>query len=357
MIINEALAFDDVLLVPTYTEVRSRSVPKLDTEIAGIKLTLPMISSPMDTVTESKMAIAIGLAGGMGVIHRFMSSSEQIDNVRSVVRAEESHKREIPKVAAIGLGSEEVSRFKELWASVPLDAILVDVANGHSSYMAEGLGKIKDIAPDVKIIAGNVATGEGFYYLANTGMVDAVRVGIGSGAICSTRIQTGFGVPLLHSVMDCYRWKTSVNIDHRRVAIIADGGIRYPSDMVKAIAAGADAVMCGNIFAATDETPGELITDEIAPITYKTYRGMASAEVQRDHRGGLKPLTCAEGVSTRIPAKGSVVPILDEFAGGLRSGMTYANSTSLSELRLNSRFIKITHAGLLESHAFGTRKH
>jgi IMP dehydrogenase len=127
--------------------------------------------------------------------------------------------------------------------------------------------------------------------------------------------------------------------------------------MVKAIAAGADAVMCGNIFAATDETPGELITDEIAPITYKTYRGMASAEVQRDHRGGLKPLTCAEGVSTRIPAKGSVVPILDEFAGGLRSGMTYANSTSLSELRLNSRFIKITHAGLLESHAFGTRKH
>ena len=356
MIINEALAFDDVLLVPTYTEVRSRSVPKLDTEIAGIKLTLPMISSPMDTVTESKMAIAIGLAGGMGVIHRFMSSSEQIDNVRSVVRAEESHKREIPKVAAIGLGSEEVSRFKELWASVPLDAILVDVANGHSSYMAEGLGKIKDIAPDVKIIAGNVATGEGFYYLAKTGMVDAVRVGIGSGAICSTRIQTGFGVPLLHSIMDCYKSKTSV-IDHRRVAIIADGGIRYPSDMVKAIAAGADAVMCGNIFAATDETPGELITDEIAPITYKTYRGMASAEVQRDHRGGLKPLTCAEGVSTRIPAKGSVVPILDEFAGGLRSGMTYANSTSLSELRLNSRFIKITHAGLLESHAFGTRKH
>jgi IMP dehydrogenase len=356
MTINEALAFDDVLLVPTYTEVRSRSIPKLDTKIAGIKLTLPMISSPMDTVTESKMAIAIGLAGGMGVIHRFMSNSEQIDNVRSVVRAEESHKREIPKVAAIGLGSEEVSRFKELWASVPLDAILVDVANGHSSYMAEGLGKIKDIAPDVKIIAGNVATGEGFYYLAKTEMVDAVRVGIGSGAICSTRIQTGFGVPLLHSIMDCYRSKTSV-IDHRRVAIIADGGIRYPSDMVKAIAAGADAVMCGNIFAATDETPGELITDEIAPITYKTYRGMASAEVQRDHRGGLKPLTCAEGVSTRIPAKGSVVPILDEFAGGLRSGMTYANSASLSELRLNSRFIKITHAGLLESHAFGTRKH
>jgi IMP dehydrogenase len=355
MSITEALAFDDVLLVPTYTEVKSRSTPKLDTEIAGIKLTLPMISSPMDTVTESRMAIAIGLAGGMGIIHRFMSVSEQIDNIRAIVRAENLNKRQLPKVAAVGLGSDEIARFKELWASVPLDAVLIDVANGHSSYMAEGLGRLKDIAPDVKIIAGNVATGEGFYYLAKTGMVDAVRVGIGSGAICSTRIQTGFGVPLLHSIMDCYRSKTSV-IDHRRVAIIADGGIRYPSDMVKAIAAGADAVMCGNIFAATDETPGDLIRDEIAGIAYKTYRGMASAEVQKDRRGGLKPLTCAEGVSTKIPAKGPVTPILEEFAGGLRSGMTYANSTSLADLRSKAQFVKITHAGLLESHAFGTRK-
>jgi IMP dehydrogenase len=355
MNINEALAFDDVLLVPSYTEVRSRSVPNLSTEIAGIKLTIPMISSPMDTVTESKMAIAMGLAGGMGVIHRFMSVSEQIDNIRSVVRAEELNKKELPKVAAVGLGPDEVSRFKELWASVPLDAVLIDVANGHASFMVDGLGKIKDIAPDVKIIAGNVATGEGFYYLAKTGMVDAVRVGIGSGSICSTRIQTAFGVPLLHSIMECYRMKNSV-IDHRHIAIIADGGIRYPSDMVKSIAAGADAIMCGGIFAATDETPGELIRDEIAPITYKTYRGMASAEVQRDHRGGLKPLTCAEGVSTRIPSKGPIKPILDEFSGGLRSGMTYANATTLSELRSNAKFIRITHAGLLESHAFGTRK-
>jgi IMP dehydrogenase len=186
-------------------------------------------------------------------------------------------------------------------------------------------------------------------------MVDAVRVGIGSGSICSTRIQTAFGVPIFHSIMECYyvkqtRPKTS------GVAIIADGGIRYPSDMVKSIAVGADAVMCGSLFAATDETPGDLIRDEIAGINYKTYRGMASAEVQRDHRGGLKPLTCAEGVSTRIPAKGSVVPILEEFAGGLRSGMTYANSTNLQELRRNAKFIRITHAGLLESHAFGTRK-
>jgi IMP dehydrogenase len=355
MTINEALAFDDVLLVPTYTEVRSRSIPKLDTDIAGVRLTLPIISSPMDTVTESRMAMAVGLAGGMGVIHRFMSVSEQIDNIRSILRAEESEEREIPKVAAVGLGRDEVARFKELWSSVPLDAVLVDVANGHSSYMKDGLSKIKDIAPGIRIIAGNVATGEGFYYIGNTGMVDAVRVGIGSGAICSTRIQTAFGVPLLHSIMECYSVKKSA-VQLRDVAIIADGGIRYPSDMVKAIAAGADAVMCGRILAATDETPGDLIRDENAGITYKTYRGMASAEVQKDHRGGLKPLTCAEGVSTRIPAKGSVTPILEEFSGGLRSGMTYANATTLQDLRQNAKFIKITHAGLLESHAFGTRK-
>jgi IMP dehydrogenase len=355
MSITEALAFDDVLLVPTYTEVKSRSTPSLDTEIAGVSLTLPIISSPMDTITESRMATTVGLAGGMGIVHRFMSVSEQIDNIRSILRTEELSKREIPKVAAVGLGVDEVSRFKELWASVPLDAVLIDVANGHSSYMVDGLSKIKDIAPDVKIIAGNVATGEGFYYLGNTGMVDAVRVGIGSGAICSTRIQTAFGVPLLHSIMDCYRFKTSA-VQLRNVAIIADGGIRYPSDMVKAIAAGADAVMCGRILAATDETPGDLIRDEIAGITYKTYRGMASAEVQRDRRGGLKPLTCAEGVSTRIPTKGPVTPVLEEFAGGLRSGMTYANATTLRELRQNAKFVRITHAGLLESHAFGTRK-
>ena len=355
MEIKEALAFDDVLLVPTYTEIKSRSIPKINTKIAGLNLSLPIISSPMDTITESKMAIALGLAGGMGVIHRFMFVSEQIDNIRSILQAEKDSKAEIPKVAAVGLGNDEIGRFKELWSSIPLDAVLIDVANGHSSYMAEGLGRIKDIAPDVKIIAGNVATGEGFLYLAETGMVDAVRVGIGSGAICSTRIQTAFGVPLLHSIMECYYVKQT-RPKTTEVAIIADGGIRYPSDMVKAIAAGADAVMCGRILAATDETPGDLIRDEIAGITYKTYRGMASAEVQRDRRGGLKPLTCAEGVSTRIPAKGSVTPILEEFAGGLRSGMTYANATTLQQLRQNAKFVKITHAGLLESHAFGTKK-
>jgi IMP dehydrogenase len=352
--IIEALAFDDVLLEPTYTEVKSRSVPSLATTVAGINLRTPIISSPMDTITEAAMAVAMGLSGGMGIIHRFMSPSEQIDNIRSVIKSEEKLKVSIPKVAAVGLGSSEISRFKELWNSVPLDAVLIDVANGHAKFMLEGILQIKDLAPDVRLIAGNVATGEGFRFLAETGAVDAVRVGIGSGSICSTRIQTAFGVPVLHSIMECYyvkqtRPKTS------KVAIIADGGIRYPSDLVKSIAAGADAIMCGRILAATDETPGSYIHDEESGLTYKSYRGMASAEVQRDHRGGLKPMTCAEGVSTKLIAKGPVSTIIEEFAGGLRSGMTYANATNIEELRRNAKFIRITSSGLTESHAFGTR--
>jgi IMP dehydrogenase len=232
--------------------------------------------------------------------------------------------------------------------------VLIDVANGHAKFMLEGILQIKDLAPDVRLIAGNVATGEGFRFLAETGAVDAVRVGIGSGSICSTRIQTAFGVPVLHSIMECYyikqtRPKTS------KVAIIADGGIRYPSDLVKSIAAGADAIMCGRILAATDETPGNYICDEESGVTYKSYRGMASAEVQRDHRGGLKPMTCAEGVSTKLIAKGPVSTIIEEFTGGLRSGMTYANATNIEELRRNAKFIRITSSGLTESHAFGTR--
>lgn len=352
---TEALAFDDVLLVPTYTEVRSRSVPKIETNIAGINLKVPIISSPMDTITESPMAVSMGLAGGMGIIHRFMSPSEQIDNIRNVIKSEERFGVPIPKVVAVGLGSSEISRFKEVWNSVPLDAVLIDVANGHAKFMLEGINQIKDLAPDVRLIAGNVATGEGFRFLAETGAVDAVRVGIGSGSICSTRIQTAFGVPLLHSIMECYYVKQT-RPKTAGVAIIADGGIRYPSDLVKSIAAGADAIMCGRVLAATVETPGEYVQDESTGMAYKVYRGMASAEVQKDHRGGLKPLTCAEGVSTRMPAKGPVSTIIEEFAGGLRSGMTYANATSLDELRRNAKFIKITSSGLTESHAFGTRK-
>jgi IMP dehydrogenase len=354
MIIKEALAFDDVLLVPCYTEVRSRSIPDLTSHVAGLRLKTPIISSPMDTVTEADMAIVLGKMGGMGIIHRFMSPAEQIDNLRAIEREERSSESTIPKVFAIGVGKEELSRFKEVYHSVPVDAVAIDVANGHSSYMRDMIHQVRDIAPDIQIIAGNVATGEGFMHLAESG-ANAVRVGIGGGSICKTRIQTSFGVPTLHSIMEAYYVKQR-NPHFQNVAIIADGGIRYPGDFVKSIAAGADAIMCGRILAQTEESPGTPVWDNNAGIMTKTYRGMASSEVQQDKRGGLKPMTCAEGVSTTLPIIGSAKSVIEEFAGGLRSGMTYANATNLAQLRSNATFIKITSAGLSESHAFGTRK-
>jgi len=403
MAIKEALAFDDVSLVPVYTEVRSRSTPDLSTEIAGIKLRIPLISSPMDTITESRMAIAMGMAGGMGIVHRFMPVGEQIENLREITYVNAA----IPRVAAIGIGDDELGRFKELNSSGLLEALLIDVANGHSSYMKEMIQRVQDISPDLKIIAGSIATGEGFRFLAKLG-VSAVRCGIGSGSICKTVVQTGFSGVTLQSVFDAAEARRSYsdkNADHiasmnllyppkadgspgwgrasdrgteselaardlkekgyPNVAIIADGGIRYPADMVKALAAGADAVMCGRVFAATDETPGEVI--ELGPsmaighltcagIKAKVYRGAASAEIQQDRRGGLKAGTCAEGVSTTITCAGPVEPIISEFCGGLRSGMTYANATNLAELRQNAQFVRVTSNGVAEGHAYGTRK-
>lgn len=397
MAIKEALAFDDVSLVPVYTEVRSRTEPDISTTIAGMKLRIPMISSPMDTITESRMAIAIGKAGGMGIIHRFMPVHQQLRNLDDVYDADDT----LPRVAAIGIGDEEFSRFKSLHNSELLDAILIDVANGHSSYMKEMIQRVQDIDPDLKIIAGSIATGEGFRFLAELG-VSAVRTGISGGSICKTRIMTGHGMPTFQSVCDAYEARRSYadknadliesnnkafpngwgrasdrgtaeelaarNLKERgypNVAIIADGGIRYPADFVKSLAAGADAVMCGRIFAATDETPGEEI--EVSPeiaigylhcagIKAKVYRGAASAEIQLDKRGGMRPDTCAEGVSTTITCAGPVGPILNEFCGGLRSGMTYANARNLAELRQNAQFVRVTSNGNNEGHAFGTRK-
>ena len=380
MAIKEALAFDDVSLVPVYTEVRSRTDPDISTTIAGMKLRIPMISSPMDTITEAPMAIAIGKAGGMGIIHRFMSAAEQVENLEAVRSARDDSGVFIPVVPAIGIGLEELGRLREILNSVAPDAILIDVANGHSSYMKEMIRMVQDIAPDLKIIAGSVATSDGFRFLAELG-VSAVRCGISGGSICKTRIMTGHGMPTFQSVCDAYEAKqrnfyeedksSSLSGVYRfsdklkDVAIIADGGIRYPADFVKSLAGGADAVMCGRIFAATDETPGEVI--ELSPsfavgrltnagIKVKTYRGAASAEIQHDKRGGMRADTCAEGVSTTITCAGPVQNVLNEFCGGLRSGMTYANARNLAELRGNAQFVRVTFNGVAEGHAFGTRK-
>jgi IMP dehydrogenase len=233
-----------------------------------------------------------------------------------------------------------------------IDMISIDIANGHHVLMEEMVKYVKRKAPGLKIMAGNVATGEGYRFLAEDLGVDAVRVGIGGGSICKTRIQTGFGVPTLASVIDCYKMK--IGRPDCKASIIADGGIKYPADVVKSLVAGADAVIAGSLFAGTKEAPGDIIYTNDGK-AWKSYRGMASAEVQMDRKGGLKPGTVAEGVSQLTPYKGSLERVVNEFVGGLRSGMAYANSMTITELR-DIEMIRITSSGVSESHAHGTRR-
>lgn len=350
------LAFDDVLLIPKFTDIRSRLDPDISSYVARCKLGSPIISSPMDTITEHEMAIAIGESGGMGAIHRFMSVEEHIAQIDKVLSYKHSndYDQEIPIVLTVGVGHGELDRLKKIWREfdTEINSVLIDVANGYSSIVRDMIDRVKNLTNDeASVIAGNVADGDGYLYLAESG-ADAVRVGIGGGSICKTKIMTGFGLPTLTSVASCHMARLS-NPTYKNVSIIADGGIRYPCDLVKSIAAGADAVMAGGIFAGANETPGDIVN--MNGVRKKAYYGMASKELQGKKRGGIKKGTCSEGVSTMVVLKGSSEDVVEEFSGGLRSAMTYAGAMSLDSLRDNADFIRITSAGLSEAHAYGTR--
>lgn len=350
---RESLTFDDIMIVPTSSSVMSRSKPDTSGFVgSNINLNIPIISSPMDTVTGPQMAKEMSDNGAMGILHRFASKEDQALMIQWMLDSDETSGSDSKIVPAIGVGDSEKNRFEFLYKKFghKLTAVAIDVANGDSSYMIDMVSWVKRNIPSLPIIAGNVATGSGFIRLAESG-ANAIRVGIGGGSICKTRIMTGVGVPTLSSVIDCVSARSESH--YSDVAIIADGGIRYPADFVKSLAVGADAVMAGRIFAGTLESPGDISV--INGVKSKVYRGMASKEVQEDTRGGLRPGTCAEGVSTYIPLKGKAKYILNDFSGGLRSAMTYVNAMNLSELKRNSMFVRITSSGLDESHAFGTK--
>lgn len=338
----KALAFDDVLLVPRKSNISSRLAVDTSTVVGGINLRIPIISSPMDTITESKMATTIGQLGGLGLIHRMCSVEEQIEFLRIPISTGN------PVGFAVGVGADEESRFSRIYNEYreSLHLVCIDIANGHNSIIKKAIEYIRDIAPNISIMAGNVATADGYTFLADLG-VNSVRVGIGGGSICSTRIQTGFGVPTLTSVM------LAAKVKQDGISIIADGGIRYPGDITKSLAAGADAVICGNILAATTESPGSVFYED--GLYYKKYRGMASAEIQIEKRGGLKKGTCAEGTATLIRYKGGVAEIIDNFIGGLCSGLTLNGSPNIKSLQDEHEFIEITDSGIKESHSHGTR--
>ena len=340
---TECLSFDDVLLRPQFSDIESRSQVDIGNDLdSNIHLKLPVIASPMDTVSESEMAKAMSRAGGMAIIHRYNDVGEQVNQAALALWGDD----EIKVGAAIGMTGDFEERAMAL-RSVGVGTLCVDVAHGHHSVMERCLKTLKDrFAEDIHIMAGNVATLEGFDALASWG-ADSIRVGIGGGSICSTRLVTGHGISTFQSILEISRTSYSSKI-------IADGGIKTTGDMVKALAAGADFVMIGSMLAGTEETPGEVFSSNSGK-KYKIYRGMASAAAQVDWRGKS---STPEGISTTISFKGSVVPILKDISGGIRSGLSYSGVRSLSELRGKASFVRQTNSSQLESntHIIGRNK-
>ena len=335
------LTYDDVLLVPQYSTIESRTQVDLSVPFEpNFSLSIPIISSPMDTVTGANMAAMMFRMGGLGIIHRYNSIEKQSELVRQAMK-----NGGFLCGAAVGVTGDYLERTKEL-VSAGASVICVDVAHGHHKLMKDALDNIKSWAPDyLHVMAGNVATREGFDALAQWG-ADSVRCNVGGGSICTTRIQTGHGVPGLHTIFECAKSQYAGT-----VLIIADGGIKNSGDCVKALAAGADLVMCGSLLSGTDETPGSVYEDEDGTLR-KNFRGMASKEAQKDWRGKFSSL---EGVATSVPCRGPVAEIIYELEQGIRSGCSYSGVTSLDELRQKAKFIIQSPSAQKESsaHIFG----
>ena len=328
----KALTYDDVILEPNYSDILSRSEVSLATELGrGLNLMLPIISSPMDTISEDKMAIAMDKAGGVSVIHRYNSIEEQGALIASAVAS-----GAVEIGAAVGVNGDFLERAEACWTA-GATFICVDVAHGHHLLMKKALHRLRGIlGGDVHLMAGNVATLEGVDDLADWG-ADSARCNIGGGSICSTRIQTGHGKPGLQTIFECSR-------TDRDIAIIADGGIRSSGDIVKALAAGADAVMVGSMLSGTKETPGQVFSGANGT-KYKTYRGMASKEAQIDWRGRYSSF---EGITSSVPYRGKIANILFDVENNIRSGLSYSGARSIAELQAYAIFIEQTAAGLGE---------
>jgi IMP dehydrogenase len=468
-ILEQGLTYDDVLLVPSFSNILPRDVSIVSSFSKNIKINVPISSAAMDTVTESKMAIAIAREGGIGVLHKNMTIDQQAEKVRKVKRSEsgmildpvtltltslvsdakssmEKHsiggipiidqggelkgivtnrdlrfernnKRPITEVmtsknlitakkgtslddaeeilqkhkieklpvvdsnnklvglitfrditkhsskpiankdtygrlrvaAAVGVSGDVIDRTKAL-VNAQVDAIVIDTAHGHTEGVSDVVKKIKLNFPEIELVVGNIATAEAAIYLADLG-VDAVKVGIGPGSICTTRIIAGVGYPQFTAVMNVAK-----ALEGRGIPVIADGGIRYTGDIPKALAAGADCVMLGSLLAGTKESPGETIIYEGRK--FKSYRGMGSLEAMeqgskdryfQDIESDLKKLV-PEGIVGRVPYKGELFESIHQFIGGLRAGMGYCGAKDIESLQNNSRFVKITSSGIRESH-------
>ena len=342
------LTYDDVLLLPDASEVIPSEV-KVKTRLTrNIEIDIPIVSSAMDTVTESAMAIAMAKAGGIGIIHRNLSIEDQVKHVV----AAKSHGL---VGAAVGVGEDGFKRATSLIES-GVSVVVVDTAHGHHKGVLDAIAKIRKNFKNIEIVGGNVATRAGAQALINAG-ADGVKVGVGPGSICTTRVVAGVGVPQITAIMEAHKATVKAGIP-----LIADGGLQYSGDIPKAIVAGADSVMLGSLLAGCDESPGEVI--EINGKKFKGYRGMGSLGAMQS-RGEQKSYSkdrymqddvlsedklVPEGIEGKVIYRGPVSEVIHQLVGGLRSGMGYAGAATISELQKNGHLVQITSAGLQESH-------
>ena len=340
--IKEALTFDDILLVPKYSSVLP-SETNLNINLGNnLNLKIPFLSSAMDTVTESRMATAIAQMGGLGIIHRNLSIAKQFKEIKKV------KSKNLITGAAVGTANEDLLRTKSI-LDAGVDLIVIDTAHGHSEKVIKILSKIKKISSKTPVCVGNIATGEAALKLYNEG-ADILKVGIGPGSICTTRMIAGIGVPQITAIMDVKK-----SMKNKKIKIISDGGIKFSGDIVKGLAAGADAIMMGSLFAGTKESPGKKF--KYKNKFYKAYRGMGSIGAmsagssnryfQKNYKDKSKFVP--EGVEARVSYKGLVGEILYQLQGGLRSSMGYIGAKMIKEIQKKARFVKITKAGFYES--------
>ena len=341
--IKEALTFDDVTLAPNFSEILPSQVNTSTNLSKYLSIKIPILSSAMDTVTESSMGIAMAKAGGIGIIHRNLKISEQIKEIRKVKL------KKLIVGAAVGASENEYKRVEKILKE-NLDIIVIDTAHGHTKKVGDMIKKIKKLRPKkTAICAGNIATAEAAKFLIKLG-VDIIKVGIGPGSICTTRLVAGIGVPQLSAIMNVKK-----GIGKNKTKLIADGGIKFSGDIAKALAAGADAVMIGSLFAGTDQAPGRIIKKHGG--TYKYFRGMGSigamnkGSADRYFQSKQKDTSkyVAEGVEGYIKYKGTVDKIIYSLVGGLKSSMGYMGAKKVVDLRKKPKFLKITKAGFYES--------
>ncbi len=349
------LTFDDILLLPGFSNFWREEVD-LSVELTPtLKLKLPVLSSPMDSVTTAQMAITLAQNGGLGVIHRSMSVSQQIEMVKQTKlaitndRSATDSQGRLLVAGAVGVGTDFEERVRGL-VNAGVDLLVVDTAHGHVQFVLDAIKSIKAWTPNVSIMAGNITTTEAALALIEVG-ADVLRVGMGPGSICTTRIVTGMGVPQLTAIALV---KEGIIQSGKKITLIADGGIKQLGDMAKAIAFGADAVMLGSLLAGYEQSPGDI--KEVDNKQYKVYRGMGSAKAMSEGsaaRYGQSGIESAklvsEGVEALVGYKGDVVNFLHQISGALKSSCYYIGGKTISEFQAKAKYVQITSAGFIES--------